>query len=508
MRVKARNAGMKPSNTAAQNSTAWDAFMQAIPEGQGANITFEQGTYDFERQMDVIRQVQIEGIAGAPYMPTTIFRFPAGSHGIYLHSYFTLNQEASEDRADGARVKSIRVQAIGKTTIKHGVVVKAPVMLEDVCARLFAGDGFNVQANLPEASTSLSILRNCNGSDNGRTLTVQSTAMDGNDIIINFAADHSLANDDIVWLYRGQVETDTGPMEREVTVEDSNSIRIVNWALYEAAPWTEWNPTTVRTGCGFFFSGGDANAITVDSCRAYTNHAWGDYDDSFLGNIHIGELTDGNEIGAYYSIKSTARNIWLGCYSELSNPQSNIAWPSEVHGGDQGAHIYGDFVGSESGLYNPMQIPTMDVDGTVRHKVFIGDIADADAALIRIRTSNGDDFRVRYDYGNAEFDTWDKLVSFWNYANVTGAAYGLTTSSTVWSNGRVVENGNIGKIVWTFGFYMNKGSRWDEGTAAPGSGAWMAGDRRWNSAPAVGQPEYWVCTVSGTPGTWVAGPNL
>lgn len=44
--------------------------------------------------------------------------------------------------------------------------------------------------------------------------------------------------------------------------------------------------------------------------------------------------------------------------------------------------------------------------------------------------------------------------------------------------------------------------------AAPITGNWTKGDRAFNSNPAVGQPKSWVCTVSGTPGTWVSEGNL
>jgi len=37
---------------------------------------------------------------------------------------------------------------------------------------------------------------------------------------------------------------------------------------------------------------------------------------------------------------------------------------------------------------------------------------------------------------------------------------------------------------------------------------WAVGDTVYNSAPAVGQPVGWKCTVAGTPGTWVALANL
>lgn len=45
-------------------------------------------------------------------------------------------------------------------------------------------------------------------------------------------------------------------------------------------------------------------------------------------------------------------------------------------------------------------------------------------------------------------------------------------------------------------------------SAAPTTGTWAVGDRVFNSAPAIGQPKSWVCTVAGTPGTWVSEGNL
>lgn len=47
-----------------------------------------------------------------------------------------------------------------------------------------------------------------------------------------------------------------------------------------------------------------------------------------------------------------------------------------------------------------------------------------------------------------------------------------------------------------------------ESTAAPTTGTWAVGDRVRNSAPAVGSPKGWSCTVAGTPGTWVSEGNL
>ena len=45
-------------------------------------------------------------------------------------------------------------------------------------------------------------------------------------------------------------------------------------------------------------------------------------------------------------------------------------------------------------------------------------------------------------------------------------------------------------------------------TAAPSTGTHAQGDRVINSMPAVGQPKGWICTVAGTPGTWVSEGTL
>ena len=45
-------------------------------------------------------------------------------------------------------------------------------------------------------------------------------------------------------------------------------------------------------------------------------------------------------------------------------------------------------------------------------------------------------------------------------------------------------------------------------SAAPTSGTWEVGDKVFNQIPSIGQPKGWVCTVAGTPGTWVSEGNL
>lgn len=46
------------------------------------------------------------------------------------------------------------------------------------------------------------------------------------------------------------------------------------------------------------------------------------------------------------------------------------------------------------------------------------------------------------------------------------------------------------------------------GSTAPTYGKFVVNDKSFNSAPAAGQPQGWVCTVAGAPGTWKAMANL
>jgi len=76
-----------------------------------------------------------------------------------------------------------------------------------------------------------------------------------------------------------------------------------------------------------------------------------------------------------------------------------------------------------------------------------------------------------------------------------------------------VVRGKVGAQVfdhagnWHKDYWIN-GTRIMVGTSEPITGSFLIGDRVLNSLPAVGQPKGWICTVSGTPGTWLSEGNL
>ena len=66
---------------------------------------------------------------------------------------------------------------------------------------------------------------------------------------------------------------------------------------------------------------------------------------------------------------------------------------------------------------------------------------------------------------------------------------------------QVLDNGWFANAVY-------EGRRLSSTGNAPNYGSWLKGDNVLNGAPAIGAPKGWVCTVTGSPGTWVSEGNL
>jgi hypothetical protein len=77
-------------------------------------------------------------------------------------------------------------------------------------------------------------------------------------------------------------------------------------------------------------------------------------------------------------------------------------------------------------------------------------------------------------------------------------------------NAPLVDPGGRLSQPW-YQFFVGLGTRGgtiDFDVAPPVRGTWARGSVRFNVAAAIGQPKGWVCTVAGTPGTWVSTGNL
>ncbi len=85
----------------------------------------------------------------------------------------------------------------------------------------------------------------------------------------------------------------------------------------------------------------------------------------------------------------------------------------------------------------------------------------------------------------------------------------LNTTAEIWVDEVSVSFGELAPInAAKFGSLELNGKTFTTLSAAPTTGTWKVGDHVFNSAPAVGSPKGWICTVAGTPGTWVSEGNL
>jgi parallel beta-helix repeat protein len=92
---------------------------------------------------------------------------------------------------------------------------------------------------------------------------------------------------------------------------------------------------------------------------------------------------------------------------------------------------------------------------------------------------------------------------------VYGVATGIYAGSAVGAvfTGNRVEGCTTAQLMTAGNFLADSLPRLDA-TAAPTAGTWVVGTECKNLVPAVGSPKGWLCTVAGTPGTWVSTGNL
>jgi hypothetical protein len=118
-----------------------------------------------------------------------------------------------------------------------------------------------------------------------------------------------------------------------------------------------------------------------------------------------------------------------------------------------------------------------------------GIVNTSGTAGIRVQNSTDSQFIGLTLVNNlANWDTNGTVDTVW-VADITGTLGGLTPTRI-----GTIGAGQYGRL-----FY---------GAAIPTTLAYLLGDRVLNINPVVGQPKAWVCTVAGTPGTWVSEGNL
>ena len=415
-------------------------------------------------------------------------RFPANSNGIIIHSQYTIGETTNGDIDSGANslIRSLAIRGGGGTNEnKHGVRCRAIFQLDEVTISEFPGDGLHIVADVTAS---------------------EGTAVRGN-----------------------------------------------------ANQFTARTVNVIHNGRhGAYLKGGDANAGCAIQINALDNGRWGVFDDSFLGNTHMGHHVDSNGIqgagtssnpnqsssivahngkrysvrigqeaaasttvpgtnegvwiqtavdgvgpgvpawasgtayfsgGAYASTSPSARNVFVGCYSEGSQGISQFAPQTLVVGGLQGAGVRGGAMIEAA-------------NGAVHSNIYTaGDRENAFAVLgggegVRKVMSLVDNVHNQLGYDLRFHAGTGDLVC--HYANLDGVTPFRVTGPT--SNSPVGANRFLAPAI---GVGWGGDARLIAmGGGAPTEGYWPQGTRVFYSNPVAGGKEGVVCVASGTPGTW------
>lgn len=240
-----------------------------------------------------------------------------------------------------------------------------------------------------------------------------------------------------------------------------------------------------------------------------------------ITNVSIGRVIlhklSGTASGANDVYFAGVKNLYVGYIQHLNDVGTNqavnidncdnINVTMNVNGGLKGVQL-----GPTAAVTNFKLFGS--ITGTASHGLYIyaasnglidmniKNVANGFVNCVKNVAGTSDNVRFRGDWSKAS--TGSQVMS----------ASGLTTGVTNWvldgldlrgwASGTLFQNGSVLQ-----GLVKLNCRGVNFGTAAPtGTDQWGVGDEVKNSAPAVGSPKAWVCTVAGTPGTWVSTGNL
>ena len=253
-------------------------------------------------------------------------------------------------------------------------------------------------------------------------------------------------------------------------------------------------------------------------------------------NLDGSSLFTESVIIAFNKIFGFDRNINVGKGYFVSITDNDFSGPERVisfvdpTGGYNICNNFIEVTGNGTGIYAPsLGAPSLERRSAIQNNHFVGTGGGSPAYGIDIGQTGGS-FQWDVDVNNNTF------TGFFS-GDIRIVAGGLTTITTnnclssapthsifldtVNGPPVVIENNYCAKALT-----INNAADYPDGkvilannvesgtfksnkqTAAPTTGTWRVTDVVMNSAPTIGQPKGWVCTVAGTPGTWVSLGNL
>jgi len=208
--------------------------------------------------------------------------------------------------------------------------------------------------------------------------------------------------------------------------------------------------------------------------------------------------------GPYFVEEASARSVLIGCYSESGQAPSALSFCAQAIGGLHGAGIDGAFLDMDGGRF------------TVRRKLgFRGTRTTGESTEFYIGANNQPelDAGILATFGSSTAGSFEQRLKmntegtlYTDYLNGGGTTYWalLGPNSTLTGGRSSGQPYRFYAVEMFLGMNTANARAITYDSAAPTSGNHAAGEIVFNCSPTAGGKVGWVCTTTGTPGTWKA----
>jgi hypothetical protein len=507
------NLGELGTVGATDNSTALGAaiaFLQAneIYIGSdlfyrgGAHIHFPgaDGIYDFQSTVTVRSTVRLTGDSAGQQAsaPSTVLRFPPDVHGFLVENYNTGSSGGVTPSAYGGGGTTFeRLHILARapgTGTAHGIWARSRILVQDCFVGRFSGNGIHIRA-----SATASDLQK----GNANSFRILGCVVLGNEngIFIDGADTNA-----------GFIGYCDATQNRGYGIWDSSFLGNTIIGCHAEGNGSYGSGGSLATGIvshgGSHYSVMPGQAGSASTTTPGTNPAIWNYVGPGGVSNEVPAWTTGMALrdgGAYRSDDTAARNIFIGCYSEGSQPPSYLLSSAIVLGGLHGAGIIGnvaDLQGTPYGFGNARgNLVAQATDATGIQVAAIGGDGGSGDLLTFYHNAK---FPLGYRFNSgASGGYFEKEVVFrYGFSSSIDPVFQVTGPNTTKEFGTGAPVPHLFCVPrMAFGF---DGRIQTSGSAAPTSGAHAQGEIVWNTAPTAGGKVGWVCTAAGTPGTWKA----
>ncbi|MGE3992262.1 glycosyl hydrolase family 28-related protein [Pseudorhodoplanes sp.] len=479
---------------------------------KGPTIFFPAGRYKFNVNQHGIQLKAGTHLIGenggmSNAFTGTEFVFPPDCAGIVINYIDTLNggvEDVATGGADGSSITNIALTGVrGTNPTAHGLWLRTRATIRNVLIRNFTGNGVHIVAGLGGDGA-------IRGNANTWMLdTIRVISCGGNGFFVDGAdanAGVGIACDGTsngrwgIWdsSFLGNTWIGCHTASNGVAHVASNGANKTSFIHYDGL---RYGPHPNATEADLVATQPGTNALIWVPLAVGGAHP---QIPTWLPDQPEGTYFQG---GSYKSDNRNATNVFLGCYAEGDQSGNAFVGPTLALGGSifTCGFTAGGYIRSTEG--NRLEALGAVAGYIVRGGHLLTTLGGSDV--------NGDVLKFESLADTGANRTWrfHRRGADWDLDNANLASRlamrltGENTSEQMGTGAPVPYQAVFPTLA--IGSSTNI-RRQETGTAAATTGAWAKGDIRWNSNVSAGSNIGWICTVAGTPGTWIpigqAGP--